>query len=120
MFPSRSRKRAKTLPHTGVSSPSSRRDEEAGACAGSYLIRRSRGDLVKRTPFRDHSWNRPVTSEVMRTTCVARPISLCSTDPFGGATRLRTAVPSGGETPTQRSPDCRRVSITSRNPSRST
>src|SRR5207245_4472712 len=56
VFPSTSRKRAKTPPHTGASWPSSRGDEAAAARAGSYLIRLSRGELVKRTPFRDHSW----------------------------------------------------------------
>src|SRR2546426_1215092 len=50
VFPSTSRKRAKTPPHTGASWPSSPGDEAAAARAGSYLIRLSRGELVKRTP----------------------------------------------------------------------
>ena len=120
MFPSTSRKRAETLPHTGVASPSSRGAAGTGVYAGSYLIRRSRGELANRTPLRVHSWNRPATSDVTSTTCVARPMSLCSGDPGAGATRVRIAVPSGGDTATQRSPFWRRVSIASRKPSLST
>ncbi len=67
MLPSTSRKRTETLPQIGVSSPSNfaprttaapvtvvEDDDGESADADTYLIRRSRGVPMKRTPLLDH------------------------------------------------------------------
>src|SRR6266436_7962850 len=83
-------------------------------------MRLRRGVVWKRTPRFDHSWNLAVTSSVTKTTCVARPMSLYCAESGVGAMSDRMAAPSGGATPTQRSPDCTRVSKATLKPSWST
>src|SRR6267143_828771 len=83
-------------------------------------MRLRRGVVWKRTPRFDHSWNLAVTSSVTKTICVARPMSLYCSELGLGTMSDRMAAPSGGATPTQRSPDCTRVSKATLKPSWST
>src|SRR6266404_5269516 len=80
-------------------------------------MRLRRGAVWKRTPRLDHSRNLEVTSSVTKTTCVARPMSLYCSELGLGTMSDRMAAPSGGATPTQRSPDCTRVSKATLKPS---
>jgi hypothetical protein len=109
-----SRKRVNTPPQMVDSSPSSSEEESTrDGCdlpVASYLIRRKRGVCRKRTPRLDHSTNFARTSSVTKTTCVARPISFAWAVFGFGAISDKIAVPSGGETATQRSPFCSLVS----------
>ena len=75
-----------------------------------YWIRRNRGVCENTTPRLDHSKYLEVTSSVMNTTFVLRPISLYVGDVGLGVTSDNNVVPSGGATATHRSPPCNRVS----------
>src|SRR5579863_9565894 len=96
-LPSISSKRVNTPPHAGVL--------PGGADAGrSYFTRLNLGVNPNRTPRLRHSRYVAATFSVTSTTCVARPISLYSAEPFFGWINKSTVEPSGGDTATQRCP----------------
>src|ERR1700748_2242481 len=85
----------------------------AGAAASRssrlYRIRLSLGVCENTTPRFDHSKYFEVTSSVIKTTFVLRPINLYNGDVALGVTSANKVEPSGGATATHRSPPCNRV-----------
>src|SRR5262249_1738453 len=92
--------RVKTPPQTGSSEPDACSLERDPVKCRSYLTRLKRGVKVNRTPRLRHSSYFAITSSVTNTIPVGRPIRSYCLESGAASIKVRTAVPSGGETAT--------------------